>query len=50
MENPPLQEWKQFASMRTFHLNSQVQQYGGFTDGERVLWGGGAENADWVGG
>ena len=30
-------EWKEFSAMATMHLNSQVQQYGGFTPGGRVF-------------
>ena len=30
-------EWEEFASMTMMHLNSQVQQYDGFTPGQRVF-------------
>ena len=33
-------EWNAFVSMATMRLNSQVQQYDGFTPGKRVFWRG----------
>ena len=33
----PSKEWGEFSAMAALHLNSQVQQYGGFTPGQRAF-------------
>ena len=45
----PSKEWGEFSAMAALHLNSQVQQYDGFTPRQRAFWAG-AEITDWEGG